>query len=402
VAITTGSRISTALQQTASAALGLAVALGLAQVATPSAQAQTYTETVLHSFTLPPDGANPTAGLVRDAKGNLYGTTYRGGASSSGTVFKVDPTGEETLLYTFSGGADGKHPNAGLVRDAAGNFYGTTSSGGASGIGTVFKLSKTGKETVLHSFAGYPTDGASPYAGLILDGAGNLYGTTTSGGASDEGTVFKLDSSGQESVLYSFRGDPDGANPFAALVQDAAGNLYGTTFYGGTYERCGGYGCGTVFELKASGKEEVLFDFTSMEGSWPYSNLVLDSAILYGTTEAGGDEGYGTAFSLKAGVVTVLHSFTGAGGDGESPYAGLIRDAKGNLYGTTSRGGAFGDGMAFKLDKSGNETVLYSFTGLPDGAYPLAGLIRDAKGNLYGTTEGGDPWRGGVVFELSP
>ena len=236
-------------QQAATAVLVLAFVLGPAVIATPSAQAQTFT--VLYWFKgLQDDGINPEAGLVRDKAGNLYGTTGHGGDGTNfGTVFKLDTTGKETLLHSFAGGAtDGQNPYAGLVRDKTGNLYGTTSFGGASGIGlglgTVFKLDTTGKETLLYSFAGGATDGQSPQAGLIRDNAGNLYGTTVLGGASGLGTVFKLDTTGKETALHSFTGRPrDGAIPLAGLIQDAAGNLYGTTVSGGLL------GLGTVFKL---------------------------------------------------------------------------------------------------------------------------------------------------------
>jgi uncharacterized repeat protein (TIGR03803 family) len=204
---------------------------------------KTGKETVLHRFTGDPDGANPWAGVVMDAKGNLYGTTVHGGRFNAGTVFEISKGGDETVLYSFTGGADGGHPYAGVVMDAKGNLYGTTFDGGASNSGTVFKVSKASKETVLHNFIG-GADGANPYAGLVMDVDGNLYGTTTAGGASNRfGTIFKVSKSAKETVLYSFTGGSDGANPYASLVVDAKGNFYGTTYDGGDW------GVGTVFEL---------------------------------------------------------------------------------------------------------------------------------------------------------
>jgi uncharacterized repeat protein (TIGR03803 family) len=203
---------------------------------------------VLYSFIGGNDGKYPEAGVIQDAKGNLYGTTSYGGASCyCGTVFVLDTHGTETLLHSFAGGTDGVDPYAGLLMDAKGNLYGTTSEGGTSGYGAVFKLTKAGKETVLYSFCpeGYPCtdDGASPYAGLVMDAKGNFYGTTGSGGTSGYGTVFKLSKSGKESVLYSFTG-LDGENPYLGfLLMDAKGNLYGTTSYGGSD------GYGTVWKL---------------------------------------------------------------------------------------------------------------------------------------------------------
>src|SRR5271157_5652562 len=336
----------------AGAALALAMMLVPAVLAPGSAQAQTYTESVLHSFPGSPDGANPYAGLVRDAQGNLYGTTVNGGAQAKGTVFKVDATGNETVLYSFTGaGGDGASPTGLLVRDAQGNLYGTTVFGGASGKGTVFKVDATGNETVLYSFTGAGGDGANPEAGVVQDAQGNLYGTTAYGGAGNCsngsfygcGAVFKVDTTGNETVLYSFTGTGgDGAEP-AGLVRDGQGNRYGTTSAGGDLACRAPAGCGTVFKVDTTGNE------------------------------------------------TVLSSFTGTGGGGAEP-AGLVRDAQGNLYGTTVFGGAYGNGTVFKVDTTGNETVLYSFTGTSgDGANPEAGVVQDAQGNLYGTTNmGGD------------
>jgi len=386
------------------AALSLAAIVSPAIVSSSSPSGKAYKEVVLHSFTLPPDGANPTAGLVLDESGNLYGVSFRGGAHHGGCVFKVDASGQETVLYSFSnGGQEGRFPRGSLARDLAGNLFGTTSAGGTAGLGVVFKVDSTGQESVLHSFIGSPTDGASPFGGLILDSAGNLYGTTTSGGTSNFGTIFKVDAAGSETVLYSFSGYPDGANPFGGLARDESGNLYGTTFYGGSYERCGGFGCGTVFKLDVTGKERVLHSFTSFDGNWPYAGLVLDtSGFLYGTAQEGGAHSSGTVFKLDTtGKFTTLFSFTG-GADGGRPFAGVVRDDAGNLYGTTSRGGTTDSGVVFELSPARKQTVLHSFTGLTDGAYPFAGVIADTAGNLYGTTEGGDPWRAGVVFKLAP
>ena len=326
-----------------SIALALATVLVPAVVGTGLAEAQTFT--VLHSFTGYPDGEWPYAGLVQDAAGNLYGTTVWGGASDVGTVFKLAKTGEETVLHSFSGYPDGQYPFAGLVQDAAGSLYGTTEEGGA-GAGTVFEVDKSGKETVLYSFTGTGGDGAYPWAGLTRDAKGNLYGTTDDGGAHGFGTVFELGKAGKEAVLYSF-GGVYGEYPFAGLVRDAAGNLYGTTYEGGVYDY------GTVFRLGKTGKETVLhsFDNNGSDGVSPLDGyLVVDAAgNLYGTTGYGGTSGYGTVFKLnKAGKETVLHSFTG-GADGEGPSAGLVRDGKGNLYGTASWGGAYGYGTVFEL-----------------------------------------------------
>lgn len=314
------------------------------------------------------------------------------------------------VLYTFQGGSDGAWPYAGLIADAAGNLYGTTSYGGSltacggTGCGTVFKLDPTGHETVLYSFAG-GTDGASPEASLIRDAAGNLYGTTYGGGSNaclgGCGTVFRLDSAGHETVLYSFSGGTDGASPLGGLIADTTGNFYGTTAFGGNPVGSG-LSLGVVFKLGVVGNETVLHRFNWADGAGPEGNLILDSAgNLYGTAASGGAYGYGVVFKLdKAGNETMICSFPG-GPNGALPEAGVIRDAAGNFYGTTYMGGT-GSGIIFKLDPNGNETVLHTFTNNElDGRNPHGGLVRDAAGDLYGTTVGGGMGVEGVVFGLS-
>jgi uncharacterized repeat protein (TIGR03803 family) len=326
-----------------------------------------YTESLLYGFMGADDGGNPIAGLVQDSSGNLYGTTVRGGSSGDGTVFKLAPSSSgytESVLYSFTGGSDGAYPDASLILDAAGSLYGTTPNGGSSGNGTVFKLAPSSSgytESVLYSFSG-GSDGAYPYASLILDAAGSLYGTTTRGGASQDGVVFKLSppttasSTGYtESVLHSFAGS-DGTFPHAGLTMDSAGNLYGTTVLGGsaTY--------GTVFKLNTSGANfSVLHMFTGgSDGENPNGGLVLDSSNnLYGTTTSGGSAASGTVFKLAAPsnsstgyTETILHAFNGSS-DGANPAGSLIMDSSNDLYGTTtSGGGALGDGTAFELTQT--------------------------------------------------
>jgi uncharacterized repeat protein (TIGR03803 family) len=391
--------------QAASAALKLAMVCGSALVASGSAQAQTFT--VLYTFTSTADGEQPDAGLMRDAAGNLYGTTQYGGANGGfGTVFKLDATGRETVLRSFAGSPDGEDPYSGLTRDKAGDFYGTTLYGGTQGgFGTVFKLRPSGKQTILHSFAGTP-DGEDPRSVLVRDAAGDLYGTTQYGGTQGGfGTVFKLDTKGKLTLLHSFSGTPDGEDPYAGLLRDKAGNLYGTTQYGGS-----GGGYGTVFKLDAKSKLTQLHSFAGTpDGVNPVAGLWRDAAgNLYGTTYYGGTNGgYGTVFKLNGkGKLTLLHSFAGMP-DGQNPHARLIRDSAGNFYGTTFYGGASGYGTVFKLDAAGTLTILHSFNDSPDGAHPIAGLILDKAGNLYGTTsDGGDLSCGfsgcGTVFKLTP
>jgi uncharacterized repeat protein (TIGR03803 family) len=398
-------RISISLTRLRAAivALALPIILALAVVTTPPAQAQTFD--VLYSFTGGTDGGEPVATLLRDTKGNLYGTTLEGGTSGVGTVFKLDKTDNETVLYAFSGGADGGYPESNLVQDSAGNLYGTTLYGGTGdcklGCGVVFKLDTAGKETVLHSFKGSP-DGNYPSAGLVRDAAGNLYGTTPSGGTSSAGVVFRVAKTGKEKVLYTFTGGKDGGNPFGGLIQDAAGNLYGTTTYGGDLSCNNGFGCGTVFKLSKTGKETVLYSFMGGgDAEYPYSDLVLDGkGNFYGTTLFGGASGAGAVFKLsKTGKETVLYSFTG-GSDGKYPYAGLVRDRKGNLYGATEYGGSSSYGTVFELDTAGAETVLHNFTDGSDGGYPIAGLILNSSGSLYGAAQSGGSG-GGTVFKIT-
>jgi len=382
-------------------ALTLAVLSALLLIAARPAHA--LTESVLHSFANNgTDGYEPYAGLAIDPKGNLYGTTHMGGPFNAGTVFKVTPKGTETVLYSFTGGTDGAYPFfAGVVRDKAGNLYGTTSSGGVNNLGTVFKLTPTGTETVLHSFANDGTDGSVPLAGLVLDKTGNLYGTTYAGGASGAGTVFKVDPSGTETVLYSFTAGTDGCYPYnAGVVLGKKGVLYGTT------SSCGASGFGTVFKLTPTGTETVLHSFNAdgTDGVYPDAGLAIDSkSNLYGITHVGGATGYGTVFKLTpTGTETVLHSFNADGTDGIYPFAGLVLDKTGNLYGTTHYGGAIGYGTVFMVTPSGTETVLYSFGGSPDGAYPQAGVVFGNKGILYGTTIASGANGQGTVFKLVP
>jgi len=339
---------------------------------------------VLYSFTGGSDGEFPDAGLIKDAAGNVYGTTENGGANDLGTVFKIAPDGTETVLYSFTG-SDGIYPEAGLIKDAAGNLYGTTLLGGQiCDCGVVFRLAPDGTETVLRSFGG-TGDGRDPAAGLIKDKTGNLFGTTDFGGSAGEGTVFKLAPDGTETMLWSFGGTGDGIYPEAGLIKDAAGNLYGTTLDGGVNDN------GIVFKLTPRGAETVLHSFTGSDGSNPAAGLIADAAgNLYGTTEFGGANNGGVVFKVAPdGTETVLHSFADNGSDGYYPMDGLIKDETGNLYGTTYSGGAKHHGIVFKLAPDGTETVLHAFSRGRGGGRPTAGLIRDAAGNLYGTTSSG-------------
>ena len=365
----------------------------------------TATETVLHSFgATATDGATPSAGLIMDSSGNFYGTTETGGPNNVGTVFKITPTGTESVLHSFGATAtDGTLPFAGLVMDGSGNLYGTTTGGGvptgvgAHSQGTVFKITPAGTETILYSFTG-GSDGGNPEAGLLMDSGGNLYGTTQQGGSSNDGTVFKLTPAGNKTILHSFAGGADGSGPLAALIMDGGGNLYGTTTVGGSSNN------GTVFKLTPAGNETILHSFAGgADGSGPRAGLIMDSSgNLYGTTYQGGSSNNGTVFKITpSGAESVLHDFGATATDGTLPLAGLIMDGNGNLYGTTSLG-VGSEGTVFKITPAGTETILYTFTGGSDGGSPEAGLVMGSNGNLYGTTYAGGAGSLGTVFEITP
>ena len=310
----------------------------------------------------------------------------------------------EKVLHTFTGGNDGVYPFAELIADKKGNLYGSTVAGGAGGDGTVFELAPDGTETVLYSFNG-GSNGGQPQGGLIMDAKRNLYSTTFIGGTDDYGTVFELAPDGTETVLYSFTGGSDGANPSSRLIMDQNGNLYGTAVNGGADND------GTVFKLAPDGTQTVLHTFLGgNDGAYPWAPLIADKkGKFYGTTCCGGASTQGTVFELSPeGKETVLYNFCAQENcaDGGTPLAALLMDRSGNLYSTTSSGGAANDGTVFELAPDGTETVLYSFCALAncvDGSTPNASyLIMDQKGNLYGTTTAGGKYGDGTVFELAP
>jgi uncharacterized repeat protein (TIGR03803 family) len=376
-------------------------------------------EKVLYAFQSGADGLGPQARLIRGGNGSLYGTTVGGGGGTQcnnekggcGTVFRITSQGTETVLYAFSGGSDGGGPWSNLVVDASGNLYGTTEEGGL-GAGTVFKLTPNGKESVLYALEGAP-DGLSPRGNLVADNSGNLYGTTILGGntGGDEcqslgcGTVFKVAPDGTETVLHVFRGGSDGFEPLGGVILDSQGNLYGTTLAGGG-SGCGdSFGCGTVFEVTPDGTETVLYAFQGgNDGAFPEDAPMIDgSGNLNGTTFEGGASNRGTVFKLAPdGTEGVLFEFS-YGSDGYFPLAGLIEDGGGNLYGTTSDGGVGCDGggcgTVFELTPEGKEKVLYSFK-KARGAHPAAGLLMGSSGTLYGTAPRGGKHKDGVVFRV--
>jgi len=367
------------------------------------------------------DGAAPEGTLMTDAAGDLIGTTVVGGANDDGTVFEIAKTkhgyaSAPTVLASFAG-YNGEQPAGSLIADGAGNIFSTTSGGGTYGYGTAFELAKMGKgyaafPIALVSFNG--SDGADPYGGLITDAAGNLFGTTTGEANQSDSTVFEIAKikpsfAAAPTTLVTFTGT-DGRLPIGSLITDAAGNLFGTTSVGGTDE------AGTVFEIvKTNGvyanAPTTLVSFTGPDGAYPMGSLITDAAgDLFGTTSAGGADHGGTVFEIAktdggyASVPTILVSFTGPGGF--QPIGSLIADAAGNLFGTTALGGHGGNnGTVFEIAKTDGgyasaPTILLSFSG-SDGAHPDGSLIADAAGNLFGTTSGGGADDDGTVFEIT-
>jgi uncharacterized repeat protein (TIGR03803 family) len=398
--------------------------MGLATITTVC-PAQAQTETVLYNFTGAPYDTGPASSLTADGFGNFYGTTASEGMGGWGTVFKLSPNRSggwtETVLYTFTGALDGGNPlYSHVIFDSARNLYGTTERGGAFGDGVVFELSPVGKswkETVLYSFNGM--DSAFPENGVIMDPAGNLYGTTYYGGSAGGGTVFELSRSGgswTEQTIYSISSvSPYGTS--AGVTMDAAGNIFGAGF-------------STVFELSPNGKggwkPTVLYTFarSPKAGDFLAGTPALDQAgNVYGTMTGWYPPKRGTVYKLspeKNGIWSekTIYTFSPKDSDieGNAPYGGLVLDAAGNIYGTTIAGGTHTQGTVFELlapTGNGNytEKVLWSFNGIngTDGNAPYGGVIRDSAGKLYGTTAyggtgGGDGQSGygGVVFEVTP
>ena len=388
--------------------------LSVALVATISVAGEGQTFKVLHAFEAGLDGSGPQGALLRDPAGNLYGTTFFGGnndcaETGCGTIFRLTASGAETIVHRFVQ-SDGAIPAAGLIVDKAGNAYSTTQLGGpygcsGEGCGVIYKIDHTAKLTVLYAFTGV-SDGANPSAELIRDTAGNLYGTAYAGGTSDLclaneltigcGTVFKLDTTGKLHVLHRFTGGNDGASPFAGLITDGAGNLYGTASFGGSYDY------GTVFKIDSTGTFSVLHTFSGgFDGIHPDGGLIRDNAgNLYGTTLGGGSVyKAGTIYKLDAaGNETILYTFTGP--DGDSPWSSLVMDKNGNLFGATAFGGANNDGAVFELTPSGKETVLHDFLGATDGSAIVAPIIMDSAGNIYGVAYESGPYDNGTAFEI--
>lgn len=369
-----------------------------------STASQAFTLTSLHSFAVAPKGAQPRCALLLAGSNLLYGTTEFGGTNGVGTVFTINTNASLRVLYHFAGPTDGGEPTAGVISDGNGAFYGVTSSSGIYGHGTIFKIDTNGNLSVVYSFGavtnsqGTALDGAEPEGELIRATDGYFYGTTASGGDADQGTVFRLNTNGTLTTLYSFA-TSDGAAPVAGLVQGFDGSLYGTTSAGGAN------GDGTVFQITTNGTLATLYSFTSaVDGSSPDAPLVQGSdGNLYGTTSFGNPtpSGYGTVFQITTnGVLSTLHSFAGATADGDEPETGLIFGSDGNLYGTTSYGGTADAGTVFKISTAGSLSLVAQFSG-KNGSQPTGKLTQTADGTLYGTTQYGGTNEAGVIFQIS-
>lgn len=378
----------------------------------PSPIIECTTEVIVWNFGNGNDGASPRSVPILGPDGAFYGTTLQGGTYGTGTVYRITPDGKESTLWNFGAANDGRYPYGGLVMDDQGDFYGTTFNGGSNGEGTVFKLTANGVETVLWDFGSNTNDGLNPYAGVIIATDGNLYGTTQNGGSAGYGTVFSLTPNGVETVLWNFWVTPgDAQSPMAGLIQASDGNFYGTTTSGGYADY------GTVFSITPSGNERVVWSFipssgVPSDGVAPDAPLVEDAdGWLWGTTFLGGEWGTpqrvnnsGSVFRLsKSGDQENVWVRFGRSGsaDGVSPQAAVMFGRDGNIYGTTSRGGNNDLGTVFKVAPAGQETVIWSFGAGSDGTIPFASLIQASDGSLYGVTATGGAYGGGVLFKLS-
>ena len=404
-----GSSFSTRISRGAVAVLALAFFASL--LASLPAFAQT--ETVLYNFCAQGGCPGlPDGGVIADSEGNLYGVTYAGGIG--GTVFKLTPAGELSLLDSFDDSHRGVAPEGQLAFDQQGNVYGTAREGGANrylvtaGDGTLFKLSPDGTETDLYNFGANSTDGITPTGGVVIDAVGNLYGVTYRGGAYGVGIVFRVSPEGVETILHTFvNNKTDGSYPSAGLIMDSHSNVYGTTESGGLY------GGGTVFEVTAQGSYRILHNFAAYPGdaSAPEATLALDSqGNLYGTTGYGGKYGGGAVFKMTPGSngswsEIILGSFSRFARQPNNgcwdPTSDVVFDAQGNLYGTTMFGGLWVNGCAYEINSAGELTILHVFGKDHDGAQPF-GNVLFYQGNLYGTTYVGGAYANGTVFKITP
>ena len=378
------------------------------------------TTKLIYSFAGGADGEYTDTELVRDSAGNLYGSSVQGGLNGGGTVFQVNPAGVHTVLYNFTGGADGGEPYKGVTLDALGNLYGTAVTGGGGscegGCGVVFQLTNSAgvwTQTVIHTFTG--SDGSGPGSPVAIDRHGNVYGTTPTGGSFGMGVLYRISPNGTGGwnyhVIHTFTGGADGGGGSASrLLLDNIGNIYGVCTVGGAN------GFGNVYEvslIQGKWQFKVLYAFKDQpDGALPYGGLVFDKAgNLYGTTYYAGANDLGTVYRLThvngTWAESVLYSFKG-GTDGDSPISSLVADASGNFYGTTSDGGAAscGCGVIFKMTHSSTgkwtESVVYRFPGTPGAGFAYNGMISDFSGNFYGTTVHGGTTNDGAVYEFTP
>ena len=379
-------------------------------------EAGAQTLTYLHQFSTPTgtDGDMPVYGhLIQASDGDFYGTTELGGTNSAGTVFKITSAGSITFLYNFKGGGapnDGETPEGGVVQGSDGNFYGTTYQGGSNFFGTVFKMTPAGVLTNIHIFQGQAAgDGIWPFSQLIQGTDGCFYGTTSGGGARGYGCVFKINSAGSLTTIYSFTNGLDGSDPYAGVIQGSDGNFYGTTQYGGGSSNCANGGCGTVYKVTSAGTLTSLHQFgnTPQDGQTLYGGIIQGYVGDYfGATYAGGTNGLGTVFRItSAGTLTILYQFGATAHDGQSPYSGLVQGSDGYLYGTTLLGGVNGNpgpGTIFKIGPSGGLVYVHSFGGVGDyGVNPKAAPVEGYDGNYYGTTFQGGTNSLGTVYKLA-
>lgn len=371
-------------------------------LAAPMAGAQAANFKVLHTFLDTPDAATPWSQLILK-HGTFYGTSLEGGATNSGTVYSMDAKGHVTILYSFQGGSDGRRPLAEVIADESGNLYGVTENGGSADAGTIYRLAPDGTETILYNFSGQK-DGANSDAGLVRDKSGNLFGTAPTGGQFNAGVAFELAANGTFSVLHAFTDGSDGGYPESTLLMGGHGELYGTAVTGGAYN------FGAVFRIAADGKFKVLYSFAGgRDGEYPQAQLIRDKAgNLYGTTDFGGGigcfdtSGCGTIFKLAPdGTETVLYRFSGSI-DGAAAYTGVVADADGNLYAATKAGGdKNGYGALDELAADGTFSVLHVFEGESDGEYPDRGMIDPRTGDYLAATYTGGPDGWGTVYRFA-
>jgi uncharacterized repeat protein (TIGR03803 family) len=382
-----------------------AATIGLVLALTALAQAQTFT--TLYNFSGGSDGNVPFAGVI-EVNGNIYGTTYEGGAGYNGAVFEVTKNGKEKTIHSFGPAPDGNSPQAPLIRASNGKLYAVASFGGANNnYGAVFEVDSTGAENVLHSFAGGTADGCDPEGGL-LEYKGELYGTTTYCGAYGYGVIFRLTLTGKETVIHSFTGgDSDGASPIysSLVVNEKNGTLYGLASEGGKSASDCPTGCGVLFQMNKKGKVTALHAFagSASDGCTPWGTPAFDkNGNLYGTTLLCGANGEGTLWKItQKGAETILHSFYNGKTDGAQPYGGVAVDSKGNFYGATFSGGTEGSGALYELSGGGDYSVIYSFQ-YSEGAYPVGQVIVDSKDEVYGTASGGGTSGAGTVWKYQP